>query len=436
MLRSKSERSMSRAGAPARAARSEGWRARGRLRLVSGFTLLTLLLGGLGLVGVGAPAASASGSTLTICVDNELTGAAGAYGKDIPDGVKAKVAQINASGGLLGHKLDVKVFNNQSEPSLSASIARECVERYHAWAILGVALSPDLVPTIPVANELHVPYISWLSGWYLPGLSRSAYQSWAFPGAGNIYVADNIDAINDIAIPRHYKRIAVIYENDPSAASVLPAMENSAKLDHFTLVAHETMNVGQTNVTPAVLQLLRHKPQMIILAISPGTDSVTFLKAMRAQNANIPMAVCPGCSTSSFISAMGGPKAMKGIYSTGTERQLADSLPHTKANMPIINDINQYYTWMKKEGYGSSDAEDQGGSGWSNVEQLEDAAKAEHSVSASAIKNGLAHLHATTLGLRWSRTPTNYDSVLQLGAVVQINPNGSVTTLKSRTGAR
>jgi ABC-type branched-subunit amino acid transport system substrate-binding protein len=409
---------------------------RGRgFRLFSVVAMTTLLMGMVGLVGT-APVAGASGSTLMICVDEELTGAAGAYGADTPTGVEAHVDQINATGGLLGHKLAVKVINNQSEPSLAASVLRECVQKYHAWAVLGIVLSPDLVPTIPVANELHVPFISWLSGWYLPGLPHSAYQSWSFPGAGNIYVADNIDAINDIAVPRHYTRIAVIYENDPSAASVLPAMEKSAKLDHFTLVAHQTMNVGQTNVTPAVLQLLKHKPQMIILAISPGTDSVTFLKAMRAQNPTIPMAVCPGCSEPSFISAMGGPKAMANIYSTGTEQQLADSLAPTKANQPILNDIHQYYSWMNKEGFKSTDDQDQGPSGWSNVEQLVDAAKAEHSVSQTAIKNGLAHLHATTLGLRWSRTPTGYDNVVQLGAVVQINANGSVTTLKSHTGAR
>ena len=390
-------------------------------------------MGMMGLSGVGAPSASAAGSPLTICVDNELTGPGGIAGADTAFGVKAKAAQINASGGLLGHQLKVVVLNNQSEPSLSGQIVRECVQKYNAWAVLGVVLSPDLVPAIPVANELQVPYISWLSGWNLPGLPKSAYDSWSFPGAGNIYVADNVDAINDIALPRHYSRIAVIYENDPSAASVLPAMEQSAKQDHFKLVAHQTMNVGQTNVTPAVLQLLKNHPQMIILAIAPGTDSITFLKAMRAQNPTIPMAVCPGCSSTTFLQAMGGAKGMKGIYSTGTEQQLADSLAKTKANQPILKDISQYYKWMRKEGYGSIDQLNGGASGWSNVDQLMDAAESTHSVAKSAIKNGLEHLHATTLGLTWSRSPGNYDNVVQLGAVVQINANGSVTTLKSRS---
>jgi branched-chain amino acid transport system substrate-binding protein len=395
--------------------------------------LSSVLVGMAGLGAIGTPAASAAGSPLTICIDNEMTGPGGIAGVDTPFGVEAKAAQINASGGLLGHQLKVVTLNNQSEPSLSGQIVRECVQKYNAWAVLGVVLSPDLVPAIPVANELQVPYISWLSGWDLPGLPKSDYDSWSFPGAGNIYVADNVDAINDIALPRHYTRIAVIYENDPSAASVLPAMEQAAKQDHFKLVAHQTMNVGQTDVTPAVLQLLKNKPQMIILAIAPGTDSITFLKAMRAQNPTIPMAVCPGCSSTTFLQAMGGAKGMAGIYSTGTEQQLADSLAKTKANQPILKDISEYYTWMRKEGYGSVDQLNGGSSGWSNVDQLVDAAEAEHSVSKSAVKDGLEHLHATTLGLTWSRSPGNYDNVTQLGAVVQINANGSVVTLKSRS---
>lgn len=410
-------------------------RASARALLTRSAVLLSVLVGMVGLGGVATPAASAAGSPLTICVDNEMTGPGGIAGANAPFGVKAKVAQINASGGLLGHPLKVQVVNNQSEPSLAGQIVRECVQKYNAWAVVGIVLSPDLVPSIPIANELHIPFISWLSGWDLPGLPTSAYDSWSFPGNGNIYVADNVDAINDIALPRHYTRIAVIYENDPSAASVLPAMEKAAKQDHFSLVAHQTMNVGQTNVTPAVLQLLKGKPQMIILAIAPGTDSITFLKAMRAQNPTIPMAVCPGCSSSTFLQAMGGAKGMANIYSTGTEQQLASSLPKTKANQPILNDINQYYSWMRKEGYGSIDQLNGGASGWSNVDQLVDAAKAEHSVSASAVKNGLAHLHATTLGLTWSRSPGNYDNVVQLGAVVQINANGSVNVLKSHAAS-
>lgn len=403
--------------------------------VVRSVVLASVLAGMLGLSAVQTPVANAAGSPLTICIDNEQTGAAGVEGADEHFGVLAHAAETNAHGGVLGHPLKVVLVNNQSEPSLAGQVMRECVQQDHAWAVLGIVSSPDLVPAIPVANELQVPFISWLSGWDLPGLPKSAYDSWSFPGNGNIYVADNVDAINDIALPRHYKRIAVIYENDPSAASVLPTMEQLSKKDHFSLVSHQTMNVGQTNVTPAVLQLLKNKPQMIILAISPGTDSITFLKAMRAQDPTIPMAVCAACSEATFVSAMGGPKGMANVYSTGTEQQLAASLPKTKANAPILNDIDQYYSWMKKEGYGSSDQLDGGTGGWSNVDQLVDAAKAAHSVAPSAIKNALEHLHATTLGETWSRSPGNYDNVVQLGAVVQINANGSVTVLKSHTGS-
>lgn len=391
-----------------------------------------VVTGMLGLTGVGAPGASAAGSPLTICLDNEQSGAAGVLGENEHFGVQAHADMTNSQGGVLGHPLKVVVENNQTQPSLAGQVMRECVQQEHAWAVLGIVSSPDLVPAIPVANELQVPFISWLSGWNLPGLAKSAYQSWSFPGNGNIYVADNEDAINDIALPRHYKKIAVVYENDPSAASVLPAMQSLAKKDHFQVVSHQTMNVGQTNVTPAVLQLLKNKPQMIILAVSPGTDTITFVKAMRAQDQTIPMAVCAACSTSTFIKAVGGPKGMANIYTSGTEAQLAASLPNTKADAPIKQDIKNYYAWMRKDGYKSSDQLDGATGGWSNVDQLVDAAKAAHSVDPAKIKNALEHLHATTLGETWSRTPGNYDNVVQLGAVVKINANGSVTVLKSR----
>lgn len=377
-----------------------------------------------------ATVSNAAGAPLTICVDYEETGATAAIAKPMPYGAQADIARLNASGGLLGHKLKLVELNNQTQPSLAAQTVRECVQKYQAWAVIGLLSSSDLVPSIPVANELHVPVVAWSSGWNFAGLPASAYTGWAFPGLGNAYVDNSLNAVLDLAVPRHYTRVALMYENDPAAVPDYPAMQGFAKKYHFKLVSHQTMQYGQTNVTPAVLQLLSSKPQLIVTAIAPGTDSVTFLKALRSQDQTVAVGVCAACATPSFIQSMGGPAAMKNTYSNGTDQQLAASLPKTKKNEPIISDINTYYKWMKKEGFTSIDQMDSGTSGWVSVQQLVGAVNATKSVAPASVKSGLQNLHINTLNEVWSRTPKNYASVDDLGAIVSVNPDGSLKTVQ------
>lgn len=388
------------------------------------------------LVGCGGSNSSASGSksTLTICEDDELSGAGAIVAAGYPDGGRAEVDHLNASGGVLGHPLKLVVLNNQSTPSLAASVLRECVDKYRAWAVAGFIASNDAVPAIPVANELHELMLTWASGWDFTGLPTSDFDQWAFPANGNIYVDDDLEAINDIALPRHYTRIALMYENDSSGDINLPAMQGFAKQYHFDLVAEQSMLPNQTDVTPEILKLLAAHPQMIVTGVGPGTDSVTFLKAVRAENATIPIGVCAGCAQGSFISAMGGPKEMSNIYSTGTSEQLLQSLtPSSPDYSQTKTDIDNYYAWMKKEGYTSDTVINDGEGAWNSVEILADAANAAHSVSPDAVRTALQHQVADTLGDLWHRTPTNYASATILGAVVGINPNGSAFTLKSHS---
>lgn len=377
-----------------------------------------------------AKASGSGGGTLTICADAEISGSQAVIGGPMANGAAAAVDQVNATGGVLGHKLKLVVLNNQTQPPIALQIARECEQKYHAWAMTGLVSSETLVASIPIVNSMKIPLVAWSSGWNFAGLPKKDYHAWAFPGLGSAYNNNNLAAIKDLAVPRHYKRIAFIYENDPAAVVTLPLMKEYAKKYHFKLVAAQTIQFGQSDVTPQVLKLLAANPQMIVTAIAPGPDSVTVLKTVRAQNSSIPVAVCAACASKNFIEAVGGPSGMKDVYSSGTPLQLLSALPHTKANRGFFTQIHLYYKWMRKEGYKSADQLNLGDDGFGAIEQLVDAARAAKSLQPLAVKNALAQLHAVTVQQRWMRTPRNYASVDSPTPVVTVNGNGSEHVLK------
>jgi hypothetical protein len=53
--------------------------------------------------------------------------------------------------------------------------------------------------------------------------------------------------------------------------------------------------VGATGVTPQVLALLAAKPQITLFGLVPGTDSITAIRAIRAQDPTIPISECSAC---------------------------------------------------------------------------------------------------------------------------------------------
>jgi CheY-like chemotaxis protein len=81
--------------------------------------------------------------------------------------------------------------------------------------------------------------------------------------------------------------------------------------------------VGATDVTPQVLAMLAAKPQIILFGLVPGTDSITAIRAIRAQNPNIPISECSACELPSFIAAAGGAPVMHNIYYENISQVLA-----------------------------------------------------------------------------------------------------------------
>ena len=107
-----------------------------------------------------------------------------------------------------------------------------------------------------------------------------------------MYFADDQAMITQIIVPRHYTRVAVIQDNTPGGLSNLPYMQGQAAKYGYQIVASQIVNPGSTNDTPQVLNLLKANPQVIVLGLTPGPDTITFLKSMRAQNATIPIGEC------------------------------------------------------------------------------------------------------------------------------------------------
>jgi len=344
---------------------------------------------------------------IVLCEVSAQSGAALGVGIGDLDGVQAYVKWINSHGGVLGRKYSLTALDDASTPSVAVSDVRKCVTQIHANFILGPGETDDYVAAIPVSNSLKTVLIEQGAGWSGIGIPTRDLTSYAFPGLYNAYYQNDLDFIHYIIAPRHYTKVAVIDGCDPLCDDNINFMKQNAAQYGYSVVAGQSITYNQTDDAPQVIHLLAAHPQAIVLGIPPFQDTVTFLKALRAENPTIPVGECAACTVSSFYASVGGATTMKDVYVGGPESMLLQYTPSKVAK----TDIQNYITGMTAVGYGTSNDISSDAVGWESGMELTGGIEAARSISESAVKNALAHQNITLLGWGWARTPTDYEKV-------------------------
>ncbi|MFD1486163.1 ABC transporter substrate-binding protein [Lacticaseibacillus baoqingensis] len=107
---------------------------------------------------------TASGNTIKIGMNMELSGAAAGYGNQMKQGFDLAVKQINADGGIKvgDKKMKIKtvVQDNKSTTSGSASVAAQLATKDKVTAIVGPATTNDGTAAIPNITKAAVPSVS------------------------------------------------------------------------------------------------------------------------------------------------------------------------------------------------------------------------------------------------------------------------------------
>jgi ABC-type branched-subunit amino acid transport system substrate-binding protein len=379
---------------------------------------------------------SASGnSPIVACGDLALSGPYAQIGETDNWGAQAYFEHINAAGGILGHKVNYITLNNQSSASESELIARKCILTDHAQVIIGPESGADTESALSIAIAYHTILISLSSGWQTNGYPASELNSWGFPGFYDVFYEDQYASVQNLIVPRHYTRVALLEDNCGSVCLDNQAtVQAFAKQYGFQLVSTQIVQVGATDDTPQVVNMLAAKPQVILFGLVPGTDSITAIRAIRAQSPTIPISECSACELPSFIAAAGGPSVMKNIYVLGSmQNWLTAAQQGTSAQAKATaTGLEAYFDGMKAAGFTSDNQLDNSQEGWDAGLEIDWAMTQAGTVSdETAIMHKLQHLDINTLGIVWNRNPSNYEDISQVLAAMEIiNPDGTASLYK------
>ena len=93
-----------------------------------------------------------------------MTGAQATFGVATDNGIQLAVSQINAAGGIDGHKVQIgstgKPEDDQGQPDAALTAVKKLITQDKAVAILGEVASKNSIAAAPFCNDNKVPMIS------------------------------------------------------------------------------------------------------------------------------------------------------------------------------------------------------------------------------------------------------------------------------------
>ncbi|MDE2007311.1 MAG: ABC transporter substrate-binding protein [Rhodospirillales bacterium] len=235
---------------------------------------LALGCAGLALAAAALPTAHAANAPLEIAVPAELSGSGATVGVLWRDAVMMAIEDINAKGGVLGHKLHGTGYDTQTNPSVSRAVIQKALDG-HPFAVLGPVYSGSVIVDEALTEAAGVTEIMGGEADTLTArgdkflFRTSLGQSQTIPPI--------IDYLKNVV---HAKRVAVAWANDDFGKSGHDLFVKDAKAAGMTVVADIPSEVGQVSFAPDLLKLRAAHADAVFL-YAHEEENARFLKQFR-----------------------------------------------------------------------------------------------------------------------------------------------------------
>lgn len=226
-----------------------------------------------GLAGFAAPALA---QNITFGAIVPLTGPGAVVGTQEEQGIQFAVDEVNAKGGIDGHKIAVQFEDNQAKADQSVLSFNKLVDLQHVPLIFTGYSGPTLAMA-PLATRKKVLMIN--AG------AQSDKLNTASPYLVNTLptTQDEVAIMCKYLIAHGKKKAAMLYENDAAGIGGRDDFLRIYKQDGGTFLAQEPAQFGQTDYRPALLKLAATKPDVLIVVITAGmvplADQLAQMKA-------------------------------------------------------------------------------------------------------------------------------------------------------------
>src|SRR5215510_10750344 len=221
-------------------------------------------------------AASISGvcqNTIRIGVIVPLTGSQAAFGEALKNGYFIALDEINAKGGVLGKKLELDFYDDQSKPDQAVQGVSKLVDQDGVPMLIGSFSSESTKAIIPAVMQREIPLIIPAANADNVMDSKSPWIFRTCAGAAN-YAETTVAFLKVNGTP---KTMAIVYENTNFGQAGMKAMTAAASSAGIRLVAVEPYEAKLPDYK-AVLQRVKAANPDVIYFGSYLLDASTLMR--------------------------------------------------------------------------------------------------------------------------------------------------------------
>lgn len=225
------------------------------------------------LVLIGCQRSGQGGDTIKIGVITALTGSQAAFGQAHKNGYAIALDEINAKGGILGKKVELDYYDDQSKPDQAVQGVSKLVDQDHVPIILGSYSSESTRAIVPVVTAKQIPLI--IPTAVADNIMESG-SPWIFrvcAGSG-AYAAATLDFLKNNGNP---KTLAMVYENTNFGQANYKSMSAAAKAAGIDVVDSEAYQASSPDYK-ALLQRVKAKNPDAIYFASYLLDAGTLMR--------------------------------------------------------------------------------------------------------------------------------------------------------------
>jgi branched-chain amino acid transport system substrate-binding protein len=227
-------------------------------------------------------------------ITGALSGSSAPFSRQVIDGARLAVADLNKSGGLLGFAVEPIVRDDAGAPEKAVQIASEFADQGIQFIIGPTYVRAALASSPKYSNVLQI----------IPAVTAVQLTRQGFAQLFRIITNDQqeAEAASKFIIEQRGKRVTVVHDNTPYGLAILGAIRNLSS-DAMQAVTIEPV-VTDDSLDPTTTKIGNSGAEIIYAALQPDQAGRLALK-IRQQGMRPKFVSGPRALTSDFIAAAG-----------------------------------------------------------------------------------------------------------------------------------
>ncbi len=270
------------------------------------------------------------------------TGPAAFLGDPEAKTLRMLVDKLNAAGGINGEEIALTLYDDGGDPNKARTFATRLVEDDEVVAIIGGTTTGTTMSIIPVAEDAEVPFIS------LAGAVEivDPVKEWVFKTPHTDRMA--CEKIFEDMKARGITKIGMISGTDGFGASMRKQCLGVVGNYGIEVLADESYGPGDADMTPQLTNIKNTAGVQAVLNAGFGQGPSIVTRNFRQLAVGLPLYQSHGVASKSFID-LAGADAAEGVRLPGAALLVADLLPDSDPQKPVVEAYTQEFTATYKE---------------------------------------------------------------------------------------